>query len=61
MIYEHLSNQNTYQKQTTEPTTDPTIMKSFLKILNKHKNIFREREFNKINSRKAYISYQKTW
>ena len=38
MIYEHLSNQNIYQK--LDKDLDPSIMKKLKKILNKHKSIF---------------------
>ena len=34
MIYEHISNQNTYQK--LDKNLDPTIMKKLKKLLNKH-------------------------
>ena len=34
MIYQHLSNQNTYQKLAKN--LDPTIIKKLKKILNKH-------------------------
>ena len=38
MIYEHLSNQNTYQQ--LDKNLDPTKMKKLEKLLNKHKSIF---------------------
>ena len=44
MIYEHLSNQNTYQK--LDKNLDPTIMKKLKKLLNKHKSIFTVKELN---------------
>ena len=43
MIYEHLSNQNTYQK--LNKNLDPTIMKKLKKLLSKHKSIFTDKEF----------------
>ena len=47
MIYEHLSNQNIYQK--LDKNLDPTIMKKLKKLLNKHKNIFTDKEFKYLN------------
>ena len=47
MIYEHLSNQNTYQK--LDKNLDPTIMKKLKKLLNKHKSIFIVKEFKYLN------------
>ena len=47
MIYEHLSNQNTYQK--LDKNLDPTIMKKLKKLLNKHKSIFTVKEFKYLN------------
>ena len=47
MIYEHLSNQNTYQK--LDKNLDPTIMKKLKKLLNKHKSIFTDKEFKYLN------------
>ena len=47
MIYEHLSNQNTYQK--LDKNLDPTIMKNLKKLLNKHKSIFPVKEFKYLN------------
>ena len=47
MIYEHHSNQNTYQK--LDKNLDPTIMKKLKKILNKHKSIFTVKEFKYLN------------
>ena len=47
MIYEHLSNQNTYQK--LDKNLDHTIMKKFKKLLNKHKSIFSDKEFKYLN------------
>ena len=43
MIYEHLSNQNTYQK--LDKNLDPTIMRKLNKLLNKHKRSFIVKEF----------------
>ena len=47
MIYEHLSNQNTYQK--LDKIVDPIIMKKIKKLLNKHKSIFTDEEFKYLN------------
>ena len=47
MIYEHLSNQNTYQN--LDKNLDPTIMKKFKKLLNKRKSIFTVNEFKYLN------------
>ena len=47
MIYEHLSNQNTYQK--LDKNLDPTIMKKLKKLLNKRKSIFTVKEFKYLN------------
>ena len=47
MIYEHLSNQNTYQK--LDKFLDPTIMKELKRLLNKHKSVFTDKEFNYLN------------
>ena len=47
MIYEHLSNQNTYQK--LDKNLDPTVMKKLEKLLNKHKSIFTVKEFKCLN------------
>ena len=47
MIYEHLSNQNTYQK--LDKNLDPTIMKKLKELLNKHKSIFTVKEFKYLN------------
>ena len=47
MISEHLNNQNTYQK--LDKNLDPTIMKTLKKLLNKHKNIFTDKEFKYLN------------
>ena len=47
MIYEHLSNQNTYQK--LDKNLDPTIMKKLKKLLNKHKSIFTDKKFKYLN------------
>ena len=43
MIFEHLNKQNTYQK--LDKNLDPTIMKKFKNLLNKHKNISIDKEF----------------
>ena len=47
VIYEHLSNQNTYQK--LDKNLDPTIIKKLKKLLNKHKSIFTVKEFKYLN------------
>ena len=47
MIYEHLSNQNTYQK--LDKNLDTTIMEELKKLLNKHKIIFTFKEFKYLN------------
>ena len=47
MIYEHLSNQNTYQQ--LDKNLDPTKMKKLEKLLNKHKSIFTVQEFKYLN------------
>ena len=47
MIYEHLNNQNTYQK--LDKNLDPTIMKKLKKLLNQHKSIFTDKEFKYLN------------
>ena len=47
MIYEHPSNQNTYQK--LDKNLDPTIMKKLKKLSNKHKSIFTVKEFKYLN------------
>ena len=47
MIYEHLSNQNTYQK--LDKNLDPNIMKKLKKLLNKRKSIFTVKEFKYLN------------
>ena len=47
MIYEHLSNQNTYQK--LHKNLDPTIMKKLKNLLNKRKSIFTVKEFKYLN------------
>ena len=47
MIYGHLSNQSTYQK--LDKNLDQTIMKKIKKLLNKHKNIFIDKEFKYLN------------
>ena len=47
MIYEHLSNQNTYQK--LDKNVDPIVMKKIKKLLNKHKSIFTDEEFKYLN------------
>ena len=47
MIYEQLSNQNTYQK--LEKNLHPTIMNKLKKLLNKHKSIFTDKEFKYLN------------
>ena len=47
MIYEHLSNQNTYQK--LDKNLDPSIMKNLKRLLNKHKSIFTVKEFKYLN------------
>ena len=47
MIYEHLSNQNTYQK--LDKNLDHTIMKKLKKLLNKHKSIFTDKKFKYLN------------
>ena len=44
MIYEQLSNENTYQK--LDKNLDPTIMKKIEKLLNELKSIFTVKEFN---------------
>ena len=46
-IYEHLINQNTYQK--LDKKMDPTIMKNLKKLLNKNKSIFMVKEFKYLN------------
>ena len=43
MIYQHLTNQNTYLK--LDKNLDLTFMKKLKKILNKHKSIFTVKEF----------------
>ena len=46
MVDKHLNNQNKYQK--LDKNLEPTIMKIFRK-LNKHKNIFTDKEFKYLN------------
>ena len=46
MVDKHLNNQNKYQK--LDKNLEPTIMKIFRK-LNKHKDIFMDKEFKYLN------------
>ena len=43
MNYEHLSNQNTYQK--LDKNLDSIIMKKLRRLLNNHKSTFPDKEF----------------
>ena len=54
MIYEQLKNQNTYQK--LDKNLDPTIMKKLKELLNKHKNIFTDKECKYLNE----VDYEDT-
>ena len=47
IIYEHLSNQNTYQNWIKIWT--PLLWKKYIYILNKQENIFTDKEFKYIN------------
>ena len=49
IIFEYLHNQNTYQK--VDKNLDPIIMKkkTTKKYLNKHKNVFIDKEFKHLN------------